>query len=399
MRTLKAGLRPRSRLAHAGTRRTEYGETSEPLFLTQSFAYSSAAEAERLFAQGDGYVYSRHGNPTVDMFVDRLADYEGAEAGCAFATGMAAVTAALLSQLSAGDHVVASRMLFGSCRYVLTDLLPRLGIDTTLVDGVCLDDWVAAVRPNTRLFFLETPANPTLEVLSIESIAQVARQQNIHLAVDGALASSVVQRPLDLGANSVIHSATKHIDGQGRCLGGAVLGSRQFIDKYAAPFQTHTGGSLSPFNAWALFKSLETLELRVAAQSENAQTIALAAEEYGDGITVRYPGLESHPQHEVAKRQMRGGGTLLTLDFAKGKKAAFRFLDALELVVICNNFGDSRTLAVHPATTTHQRLDSSLRRDLGISDGLVRVSAGLEDSKDLVEDLLCAIHKAKGDSP
>ncbi len=393
MRTLRAGLRPRSRLAHAGTRRSGYGENAEALFLTQSFVYPDAASAERLFAEGGGYVYTRHGNPTVDMFADRLADREGAEACCAFATGMAAVTAALLSQLSAGHHLVASRAMFGSCRYVVCDLLPRMGIGTTLVDGTDIDAWSAATRDETRAYFLETPANPTLDVLDIEAIAAVAGR-SIHLAVDSALASPAAQTPLELGADSVIHSATKHIDGHGRCMGGAVLGGADFIRERVLPYQTHTGGSLSPFNAWVLLKSLETLDLRVAAQAESALAMARAAEASGAKVAVRYPWLESHPQHALARRQMHNGGTLLTLDFAGGKDAAYRFLDALELASISNNFGDSRTLAIHPATTTHQRLSSDMRRDLGIGNGLVRISAGLEDPEDLVEDLLAALRKA-----
>lgn len=395
MRTNHASHRPRTRLARAGTQRSEFGECSEALFLTQSFVYPTAEEAERRFAEGDGYVYSRLANPTVDMFCRRLSACEDAEAACAFASGMAAVTGALLSQLAAGDHLVASRALFGSCQYVVAELLPRLGIGTDLVDGTDLEAWRDAVRPETRVFFVETPGNPTLDVLDIEAIAEIAAPRGIHVVVDNALASPVVQHPLNLGADSVVYSATKHIDGHGRCIGGAVIGSETFIRARVRPFLTHTGGALSPFAAWNFLKSLESLELRVAAQTETALRLSTVAAEFA-GVRVRYPFLESHPQHAVARRQMDSGGTMLTVDFADGRAAAFRFLNALRLVSISNNFGDARTLATHPATTTHRRLDADRRREIGISEGLVRISAGLEDAEDLAEDLSGALRRATG---
>lgn len=388
--------RPRTRLAHAGSRRSEFGEASESLFLTQSFLYPDAETAERYFTDSDEthYVYSRFANPNLDMFCDRLRTYEGAPAARATASGMAAVTAALLCQLEAGDHVVASRVLFGSCQYVIEELLPRFGIGATLIDGTDPDVWTVATRPNTRVYFLETPANPTLEIIDIAHVAEIARKHGVRLVVDNALASPVCQQPLSQGADIVVYSATKHIDGQGRCLGGAVLGDKGFIGDELTPFLRHTGAALSPFNAWTFVKSLETLELRVQAQAETALILADAAAGRGGSVRVRYPGQRAHPQHEIAARQMRGGGTLLTLEFAEGKSAAFRFLNALRVIRISNNFGDAKSVATHPATTTHSRFPAERRKALGITDGLVRLSAGLEDSSDLVDDVSRALDAA-----
>ena len=392
--------RPRTRLIHAGTRRSPHGETSEAIFLTQGFVYPDAATAERLFdgdnGQDLGYVYSRYANPTVDMFADRLAAYEGAEAGRVFASGMAAVTATFLCQIEAGDHIVAGRELFGSCRYILEDFLPRFGVATTLVESTDLDAWKAAAGNRPKLFFLETPANPTLEVADIASIAGIAHAAGALLVVDNALASPVSQQPLAHGADIVIYSATKHVDGHGRCLGGVVLGREPFISGPLTTYLRHTGATLSPFNAWVFLKALETLELRCHAQAALAARAAEALAGHSALTRMIYPGHSSHPQHPIATRQMQNGGTLLALEFGDGKPAAFRFLDALELVLISNNFGDARSLATHPATTTHSRFTPKLQTQLGISEGLVRISFGLEDPEDVLADLLQAADKAAG---
>ncbi len=393
------GARPQTRLVHAGARRSQYGETSEALFLTQGFLYDSAEAAEARF-KGEGpddrYIYARYGNPTVAMFEDRLAAYEGAEACFATASGMAAVNAAMFGLLSAGDHVVASRALFGSCLYIIETLLPRFGTPTTLVDGPDLDAWRAATRPETKLFFLESPSNPTLELIDVAAVAEIAHAAGARLLVDNVFATPVFQRPLDLGADLVMYSTTKHIDGQGRCLGGALLGDRETIKGPIETYLKHTGGAMSPFNAWVMLKGLETLELRCRAQAAGAAALAAAAAAHPATTRVLYPGRPDHPQAALAGRQMADGGTVVAIEVVGGREGAFRVLNALRLIGISNNLGDAKSLATHPATTTHQRLSAEMRATLGITDGLVRVSAGLEHPDDLIGDLCQALDQAAG---
>jgi O-succinylhomoserine sulfhydrylase len=384
--------RPETRLVHSGTLRSPFGETSEALFLTQGYVYDNSAQAERRFKNEEpGFQYSRFANPTVAMFEERMAAFEGAEAARATATGMAAVTLSLTGQLKAGDHVVAARALFGSCRYIVEDYLPRYGVASTLVDGTDLDQWRDAVRPNTRTFFLETPTNPTLEVIDIEAVARIAHEAGATVVVDNVFATPIFQSPLTLGADCVVYSATKHIDGQGRCLGGIILASEQFIQKYVHVLLRQTGPSLSPFNAWVLLKGLETLPVRVRRQTDSAATLAATLAEHPKIARLIYPGRPDHPQARVAQKQMRGGSTLVAFEIAGGKKAAFRFQDTLKLIRISNNLGDAKSLITHPATTTHQRLAPEQRAELGISDGLVRVSVGLEHPDDIIEDVLAAL--------
>jgi len=381
-------LHPETRLMHSGILRSQFGENAEALFLTQGFVYDEAEMAEARFSnKAPGFVYSRYGNPTISMFEQRLAALEGAEACRGTASGMAAVTASLLSFLKAGDHVVAGRALFGSCRWVIEDFLPRFGVPCTLVDGTDLAQWKAAIRPETRAFFLESPTNPTLDVLDIAEIAKLAKSANAKLIVDNVFATPLLQSPLQLGADVVVYSATKHIDGQGRCLGGAILASEQFIMDHLHNFLRQTGPSLSPFNAWVLLKGMETLAIRVERAQTNAAKIAdlLAAQK---GIKkVLYPGRADHPQAAVVRRQMKGGGTLIAFEVEGGKAGAFRFCNALRLIRISNNLGDSKSLIAHPATTTHQRFTPEARAEMGIGEGLLRFSAGLEHVDDLAADL------------
>jgi O-succinylhomoserine sulfhydrylase len=387
--------RPETRLIHAGTLRSQFGETSEALFLTQGYVYESAESCEARFkGEEPGYLYSRFSNPTVAMFEARMAALEGAEAARATATGMAAVTASLVGQLKAGDHVVAAKALFGSCRYVVEDFLPRFGVASTLVDGTDLDQWQKAVRPNTKTFFLESPTNPTLEVVDIAEVAKIAHQAGATLVVDNVFATPLWQSPLTLGADCVVYSATKHIDGQGRCLGGVILGSEDFIQKNIHMLLRQTGPSISPFNAWVLLKGLETLSLRVRRQTDNATALSDALTKHAKIKRLIYPGRPDHPQAKIIQKQMRAGSTLVAFDVAGGKAGAFRFLNALKLVKITNNLGDAKSLVTHPATTTHQRLTPEQRAELGISDGLVRFSAGLEHPDDIVEDVLAALDAA-----
>jgi O-succinylhomoserine sulfhydrylase len=384
--------RPETRLVHSGTLRSQFGETSEAMFLTQGYVYDTAAQAERRFKNEEpGFQYSRFANPTVAMFEERMAAFEGAEAARATATGMAAVTLALTGQVKTGDHVVAAKALFGSCRYIVEDYLPRFGITSTLVDGTDLDQWRDAVKPNTKTFFIETPTNPTLEVIDIEAVASIAHEAGATLVVDNVFATPIFQSPLALGADCVVYSATKHIDGQGRCLGGVVLGSRDFIDKNIHVLLRQTGPSLSPFNAWVMLKGLETLAVRVHRQTDSAGALAAALAEHPKVARLIYPGRPDHPQASTIKKQMRGGSTLVAFDVKGGKKEAFRFADALKLIRISNNLGDAKSLITHPATTTHQRLSPAQRAELGITDGMVRVSVGLEHPDDIVEDVLTAL--------
>ncbi len=386
-------LKPATRLVHEGALRSPFGEMSEAVYVTSGFAYESMEACEARFAgKEDGYIYSRFSNPTVSMFEQRMIALEGAEAARATASGMAAVTATMLSQLKAGDHVVAAKALFGSCRYVVEDLLPRFGIPSTLVDGADLEQWKKAVRPQTKVFFLETPTNPTLDVYDIAAIAEIAHDAGARVVVDNVFATPILQKPLTLGADVVVYSATKHIDGQGRVLGGIILSSEKFIADHVHTFLRQTGPSLSPFNAWVLLKGLETLAIRVERECATAATLAdfLAGQEKVSRVL--YPGRADHPQAELAKKQMSGaGGTLVAFDMAGGKEAAFRFGNALGIVKISNNLGDAKSILTHPATTTHQRLTPEARAELGIGDGTLRLSVGLEDAADLADDLSRAL--------
>ncbi len=389
---------PETQLVHGGTLRSQFGETSEALFLTQGFVYASAEQAEARFKNEDpGYQYSRFGNPTVSMFEERMRLLEGAEEARATATGMAAVTAALMGYLKTGDHIIAARAMFGSCRYIVEDLCPRFGIQFTLVDGRHLDNWRAAVRPNTRALFFETPANPTLELVDIEGVAKIAHDHGALVFVDNVFATPMLQKPLKLGADVVIYSATKHIDGQGRCLGGVVLASSDFVKKYLHDFIRQTGPSISPFNAWVMLKGLETLPIRVRAQCASAAIIAdHLAEKHNYISRVLYPGRADHPQAEIARKQMSGGGQIVTFEVRGDKAATFRFLNALRIVKISNNLGDTKSLITHPTTTTHQRLKPEARAELGITDGIVRLSIGLEAVEDLRADLDFALAASVG---
>ncbi len=392
--TLPAAAHPDTEAVHAGIGRSPHGETSEALFLTSGFVYDTAASAEARFkGDAEGYVYSRYGNPTVSTFEARMAALEGAETARATASGMAAVQAALMGLLAAGDHVVAARQLFGSCRYIVEELLPRFGVAATLVDGTDLDAWRGAVTPRTRLVFLESPTNPTLRVLDIPAIAEIAHASSALVVVDNVFGTPVLQKPLRLGADIVVYSATKHIDGQGRCLGGVILGSAELLDGRLKDFLRHTGPALSPFNAWVLLKGLETLSLRIERQARTASCLADALA-ISDRVTrVLYPGRADHPDHARAARQMASGGTLIAIDIDGGKEAAFRFLDALDIIAISNNLGDAKTLATHPATTTHQRLPATERSALGIGEGTIRLSVGLEACDDLMDDIRRALRQ------
>ncbi len=384
--------RPETRLVHAGTMRSQFGETSEALFLTQGYVYPSAEECEARFSgKIPGYVYSRYSNPTMSMFEQRMAALEGAEAARSTATGMAAVTTSLMGLVRAGDHVVAAKALFGSCRWVLEEWLPRFGVSSTLVDGTDLTQWKKAVRKETKVFFLETPTNPTLEIIDISAVAAIAHDAGAKLVVDNVFATPLYQSPLTLGADVVVYSATKHIDGQGRVLGGVILASEKVILDNYHQLLRQTGPSLSPFNAWVLLKALETLPVRVAQQTANAGAVAEALAGHGKISRLIYPGRADHPQADIVKKQMRAGSTLVAFEVKGGKAGAFRFLNALTLIGITNNLGDAKSLVTHPTTTTHQRLTPEQRAELGIADGLVRFSAGLEHADDLTEDLLTAL--------
>jgi O-succinylhomoserine sulfhydrylase len=390
-----SSLDPETLLIRGGLDRSPFGETSEAIYLTSGFVYDSAEAAEARFkGEEPGFIYSRYGNPTVRMFEQRLAAFEGAEACYGTASGMAAVWAGLLAHLRAGDHLVASRVLFGSCIYVVQTLLPRFGVETTLVDGGDARAWANAIRPNTKAFFLETPANPTLALIDIKAVADVAHAHNIRLVIDNALASPIVQKPFQLGADVVIYSATKHIDGQGRALGGAVLAEADWLTKEFQPFLRHTGPALSPFNAWVLVKGLETMALRVERSSDSALALAHEVEAHAGVSRTFHPFLPSFPQVELARRQMTTGGTLVAFDLGS-KAAAFAFLNALEIIDISNNLGDAKSLATHPATTTHRTLPEADRKAAGITEGLVRLSVGLESVKDLSRDIGRALDTAR----
>jgi len=381
-------LRPATIAVHGGILRSQFGENSEAIFLTQSYVYDTAEAAEARFKGEDpGFIYSRYGNPTISMFEERMRLLEGAGASRATASGMAAVTAVFLSHLRAGDHVVAARELFGSCRYVVEDLLPRYGIATTLVPGSDLGAWKKAVTRKTKAFFLESPTNPTLTVLDITAIADIAHKAGARLIVDNVFATPLLQRPLTLGADIVVYSATKHIDGQGRCLGGVILADEAFVGDHLHTFLRQTGPSLSPFNAWVLLKGLETLELRVRRQTATAAALADRLAGHRKVSLVLYPGRPDHPQAAIVAHQMTGGSSLVAFEVKGGQAAAFKVANALKIVRISNNLGDSKSLITHPSTTTHQRLSEAARLEQGITPGMLRLSVGLEDPDDLAEDL------------
>jgi O-succinylhomoserine sulfhydrylase len=389
-------LRPRTQLVHAGVRRSQFMETSEAIFLTQGFVYPDAEAAEARFKGEDpGFIYARYGNPTVAMFEDRIAALEGAEAAFATASGMAAVNAAMMALVKAGDHVVAARALFGSCLWIVETLLPKLGVEITLVDGADLDQWRAAMRPNTKVAFFESPSNPTLEIIDIAAVSEIAHAAGAKVVVDNVFATPMYQRPLALGADVVVYSATKYVDGQGRCLGGVVLGAQDFVRGDLETYLKHTGGAMSPFTAWVMLKGMETLALRCEAQVSGAAAMADALAGHPKLQRLIYPGRADHPQHALAMRQMSGtGGAILALDVAGGQGGAFRFMNALRIVAISNNLGDAKSLITHPATTTHQRLSDEAKARLGITPGLVRLSVGLEDPEDLIADVAQALELA-----
>ncbi|MDY0881228.1 O-succinylhomoserine sulfhydrylase [Dongia soli] len=394
-RDIQPNWRPATRLVHGGQLRSQYKETSEAIFMTSGYVYETAEEAEAAFDNSQPrFVYSRFGNPTVSMFEERMALLEGAEMARATASGMAAVFAALACQVKAGDRVVASDALFGSCQYIVGEILPKWGVETAFVDGRDLNQWRDALSKPTKAVFLETPSNPGLRLVDVPAVAELAHKAGACVVVDNVFATPLLQQPLKQGADVVVYSATKHIDGQGRSLGGVILGSRKFIEETLQPFLRHTGPSLSPMNAWILLKGLETLELRVQKQSANALKIAQKLQGHSKLKQVHYPTLDSHPQAELARRQMAAGGTMVGFDLAGGKASAFRFLNALKLVLISNNLGDSKSLATHPATTTHQRLTVEQRAKQGIDEGMIRLSIGLEDVDDLLDDLLEALKAA-----
>ena len=383
-----------TKLIRGGLARTHHGETAEALFLTQSFVYDSAAAADARFA-GDapGFVYSRYANPTTQMFEERLALLEGAEACRAVASGMAAVHVALTGLLRAGDHLVAGRALFGSCRWILAEWMPRFGVEVTFVDAPNLDEWRAAMRPNTRCVLIETPANPLLEVTDIAEVAKIARAAGAKVVVDNVFATPVFQKPLELGADIVVYSATKHIDGQGRVLGGAILGDAALIEEAYRDILRHTGPAISPFNAWVLLKGLETLDLRVRRQSDTAAALADQIAAHAKVSRCFYPGRADHPQHAVAAKQMSGFANLIAFDLGS-REAAWRFLDALQIVDISNNLGDAKSMATHPSTTTHRAMPEDKRLEIGLTEGCVRMSVGLEDAADLARDIARALDAA-----
>ncbi|QXT38724.1 O-succinylhomoserine sulfhydrylase [Gymnodinialimonas ceratoperidinii] len=394
--TTKKNWSKRTRAVHAGSRRSQYGELSEAMFLTQGFVYDTAEDAEARFIKSgdDEYIYGRYGNPTVAMFEDRIAALEGAEAGFATASGMAAVSGALTSMLRAGDHVVSSRALFGSCHYILDEILTRFGVEVTFVDGVDLDQWRDAVRADTKAVFFESVSNPTLEVIDIAAVVEIAKKVGATVICDNVFATPVFSDAFAQGVDVVVYSATKHIDGQGRCLGGVILGSEEFIRKTVEPYLKHTGGAMSPFNAWVMLKGLETLDLRVRAQAASAQAIAEALDGAPGVARVLYPGLAGHPQHALCMKQMGAGGTVVAVEAEGGQAGAFRALNGMDIFTISNNLGDAKSIATHPATTTHQRLTDEQRAEIGVTSGLLRLSIGLEDTDDLIADLLHALAPA-----
>jgi len=392
-KNMAANWKKRTKLVHHGVRRSQYGELSEAIFLTQGFVYDTAEAAEARFIKAgeDEYIYARYGNPTVRMFEERIAALEGTEDAFATASGMAAVNAALMALLKAGDHVVSSRALFGSCLYILEEVLTRFGVEVTFVDGTDLDQWKKAIRPDTKVVFLESISNPTLEIIDLKAVSELAHAVGATVVVDNAFATPIYSYALGAGADLVVYSTTKHVDGQGRCLGGVVLGTTEMIRKTIEPYLKHTGGAMSPFNAWVMLKSLETMDLRVRAQTATATRLAGALEGHAKLNRVSFPHLPSHPQYALAKELMEEGGTVLAIDVKGGKEKAFKVLNALNIFTISNNFADAKSIVTHPATTTHQRLPDEQKAALGITSGLIRVSCGLEDADDLIADMLQAL--------
>lgn len=392
----KRNFRPATQLVHAGTERSPFGETSEALFLTQGFVYENAeAAVARFNGEDPGFIYSRYANPTTNMFEKRMCALEGAEEARATASGMAAVAAAILCQVKAGDHVISARAVFGSCNYIVETLLPRYGVEISIIDGSKLENWQAATRPNTKVMFLESPSNPTLEVIDIEKVAEIANSVGAKLIVDNVFATPLFQKPLQLGAHIVVYSATKHIDGQGRCLGGLVLSDREWIENEFQEYFRHTGPGLSPFNSWIMLKSLETMPVRIKQQAQSARALADFLAEQNAVSKVIYPGRPDHPQADIIARQMSGGSTMIALELKGGRKAAFEFENALEVIRISNNLGDAKSLITHPATTTHKNLTDEARLEQNISEGLLRLSVGLEDTDDLLEDVAEALKAIK----
>lgn len=382
-------------LVHGGTERSPYGETSEALYLTQGFVYDNAEAAEARFAgDEDGFIYSRYANPTVAMFEERMKLLEGTPAAMATASGMAAVNSSLMSFLNAGDHIVAAKALFGSCRYIVEELAPRFGIETTLIDGTKNEEWEAAITPNTKACFFESPTNPTLEVIDIETVSKLAHAVGAKVIVDNVFATPLWQRPRDFGADVVVYSATKHIDGQGRCLGGIILGEEDYIEE-VFNFNKHTGPSMSPFNAWVLLKGLETMPVRVERQTQTAGQLYDALKDHSAIARLIYPGADSHPQRDLIKKQMKAGSTMLAFEVHGGKEAAFTFSNSLKIIKISNNLGDAKSLITHPATTTHQRLSDEEKAELGITDGLIRLSVGLESFDDVLRDITAALEASQ----
>ncbi len=382
-----------TRAVHDGTRRSQYGEVSEAIFMTQGFVYDTAEAAESRFenAGPDEFIYARYGNPTVAMFEDRIASLEGAEDAFATASGMAAVNGALMSILKAGDHLVSARALFGSCLYIAEEILPRFGVEVTFVDGGDLAAWQAAIRPDTRAVFFESLSNPTLELVDIAAVSKLAHAQGALVICDNVFATPVYSKAIAQGVDMVVYSATKHIDGQGRALGGVILGSRDMIRKTVEPYMKHTGGSMSPFTAWIMLKGLETMRIRVREQTATALKLATALEGHTNLSKVIYPGLASHPDHALVMDQMGAGGTMLSIEVKGGKAGAYRFLNACKIGIISNNLGDAKTILTPPAFTTHQRLPQDQKDALGITPGLVRISIGLEDANDLLADFMQAL--------
>lgn len=380
-------LHPRTRAVHHGIRRSQYGEMAEALFMTQGFSYDSAEQAEARFIKSgpDEFIYARYGNPTSRMFEDRIADLEGTEDAFATASGMAAVNGALMCFAKPGDHIVSSKALFGSCLYVL-DVLARFGVEITYVDGTDLDQWAGAIRPDTKAVFFESVSNPTLEVIDIEAVSKLAHAVGALVIVDNVFATPVYSRAVAQGADVVVYSTTKHIDGAGRCLGGVICGTRHFVREVAEPYLKHTGAAISPFNAWIMLNGMTTLDLRVRAQAASALAFARAAQDMAGVTSVIYPGLPEHPQHALAMRQMGAGGTVVSIDVGS-KEAAFAVMNRMQIFQISNNLGDAKSIVTHPATTTHQRLSGDVRAELGITPGLLRISIGLEDADDLIDDM------------
>ncbi|WP_313349473.1 O-succinylhomoserine sulfhydrylase [Paracoccus sp. (in: a-proteobacteria)] len=380
-------LHPRTRAVHHGIRRSQYGEMAEALFMTQGFSYDSAEQAEARFLKtgADEFIYARYGNPTSRMFEDRMADLEGTEDAFATASGMAAVNGALMCFVKPGDHIVSSRALFGSCLYVL-DVLTRFGVEVSYVDGTDLDQWRAAIRPTTRAVFFESVSNPALEVVDIAGVSELAHAVGALVVVDNVFATPVYSRAVEQGADVVVYSATKHIDGSGRCLGGVICGTREFVREVAEPYLKHTGGAISPFNAWLMLSGLATMELRVRAQTDSAHRVAVALKDEPKIGRVIYPGLPDHPQYELVQRQMGAGGTMVAIDLGS-KEAAFAAMNRMRIIQISNNLGDAKSIVTHPTTTTHQRLSEEVRLGLGITPGLLRLSIGLEDAGDLIADI------------